>query len=163
MRTVARWRVCSRPIKPTGRTSPTLIGRRWRRRIESGAERSAPFSPEANCIRDLISLEPPLSSNTATRRKIALLAHTLAMVALKKGRPDAIWIAAATLDRYLQNIGKPQIYGTQFQTPNGPGRTTQEPYDRATVSDALRDELDVPALKDQDAQRAGYDQLNGKR
>ena len=42
-----------------------------------------------------------------------LMAHTLAIIALRKGYSDATWIAAATLDRYLQAIKQPQIYGTQ--------------------------------------------------
>jgi hypothetical protein len=73
-----------------------------------------------------------------------LLAHTLAMVAVSKGTGDALWIGAATLDRYLQAVGKPQIYGTQFKPPNK--GATQEPYDRALISDALRRQLDVPPL-----------------
>jgi len=89
-----------------------------------------------------------------------LLAHTLAMVAVKKGRRNAIWIASATLDRYLQKIGRPQVYGTQFLTAkNG---TTQEPYDRALISDALRAELDVPPQAGQEAQRAEYERQLGK-
>jgi hypothetical protein len=91
-----------------------------------------------------------------------LLAHTLAIVAVKMGRPDALWIAAATLDRYLQEIGKPQIYGTQFQNPTGAAGATQEPYDRTVISDSLRDELSVPVLKDQETQRAGFDKQYGK-
>jgi hypothetical protein len=52
-----------------------------------------------------------------------LLAHTLAMVSVSKGNTEAIWIASATLDRYLQEIGQKQIYGTQTQqTPKGDGR-----------------------------------------
>jgi hypothetical protein len=81
-----------------------------------------------------------------------LVAHTLAMISAKLGRPDAIWIAAAALDRYLQNIGKPQIFGTQFQTPHG-GVATQEPYNRTLISDALRAKLNVPSLKQQEADR----------
>ena len=41
-----------------------------------------------------------------------LKAHLLATMAIAKGQPDAPWIAAATLDRYLQEIGKPQVLGT---------------------------------------------------
>jgi len=79
-----------------------------------------------------------------------LLAHTLAVIAAARGRPDAAWIAAATLDRYLQNIGRPQIYGTQYR-----GRPmTQEPYDRALVSDALREALGVPSQASQERRRA---------
>jgi hypothetical protein len=85
-----------------------------------------------------------------------LLAHTLAIIAVKKGRTRAIWIAAATLDRYLQRTEKPQIYGTQFMLPGGK-QATQEPFDRDLISDALRVELGVPPLRDQDVQRATYD------
>lgn len=72
-----------------------------------------------------------------------LLAHTLAMVAVSKGDATAIWIAAATLDRYLEKIGQKQIFGTQFSSD--PKRNwTQEPYDPELVSDALRRQLGVP-------------------
>jgi hypothetical protein len=58
-----------------------------------------------------------------------LLAHTLAMVAVAKGDAGALWIASATLDRYLQAVGRPQVYGTQFAA--GPNQSlTQEPYNR---------------------------------
>jgi hypothetical protein len=89
-----------------------------------------------------------------------LLAHTLAIVAAARGRPDASWIAAATLDRYLQSIGQKQIYGTQFTMPKS-GPSTQEPYDRELVPDALRQALGVPPIALQEKQRAGYDA--GKR
>lgn len=74
-----------------------------------------------------------------------LLAHTLAMVAVGKGDAKSLWIASATLDRYLQKMGQPQIYGTQYlmNEANG-GKWGQEPYDRTLVSDALRRELGVP-------------------
>lgn len=81
-----------------------------------------------------------------------LLAHTLAMIAAARGRPDATWIAAATLDRYLQAIGQKQIYGTQYSTlPGKP--TTQDPYDPILVSDALREVLGIPNLADQEKRR----------
>jgi hypothetical protein len=78
-----------------------------------------------------------------------LLAHTLAMVAVAKGTGDAIWIASATLDRYLQSTGKSQIYGTQFKT----GSATQEPFNRDLISDSLRQQLGVPSLANQQDQR----------
>jgi hypothetical protein len=85
-----------------------------------------------------------------------LLAHTLAMVAVKKGQSSALWIASATLDRYLQSIHQPQIYGTQFFTrPNEP--STQEPYDRTLISDALRRQLGVPSQPAQEERRKQYD------
>jgi hypothetical protein len=85
-----------------------------------------------------------------------LLAHTLAVIAAARGRKDATWIAAATLDRYLQRIGQKQIYGTQFVTPNG-GHTTQDPYDRSLVSDALRQALGVPPMSAQEKQRQEFE------
>jgi len=78
-----------------------------------------------------------------------LLAHVLAMVATTKGKRDAIWIASATLDRYLMKIGQKQILGTQFIRPDLTKDWTQEPYDRELVSDALRGELHVPPQADQ--------------
>jgi len=77
-----------------------------------------------------------------------LLAHTLALAAVKRGRSDASWIAAATLDRYLQTIGQPQIYGTQFTIKQG-APATQAPMDGKLIPDSLRLLLGVPALAQQ--------------
>lgn len=84
-----------------------------------------------------------------------LKAHLLAMVAIARGNRGAIWIASATLDRYLQNIHQPQVLGTQFLLK--PDGTTQEPYNRALISDALRQALNVPPLDEQEVQRKRYD------
>jgi hypothetical protein len=76
-----------------------------------------------------------------------LLAHTLALVAVTKGDSGSAWIAAASLDRYLQSIRQPQIYGTQFQ---GSGKsTTQGAYNQRLISDLLRTELSVPTMESQ--------------
>ena len=69
-----------------------------------------------------------------------LLAHVLAVRAMALGETTASWIAAATLDRYLQSIGKEQIFGTQYSAgaisgPNGGAKSapsstrTQAPFD----------------------------------
>jgi hypothetical protein len=76
-----------------------------------------------------------------------LFAHTLALVALAKGDRRASWIASASLDRYLQSTGRPQIVGTGF----GPDGSSQGSFDRDLISDAIRRELNVPALADQHA------------
>jgi hypothetical protein len=84
-----------------------------------------------------------------------LLAHTFAMVAVARGQSSSLWIAAATLDRYLNSIDQPQVYGTQFYfRPNEP--TTQEPYNRGLIPDALRRQLDVPSQAAQEEQRRKY-------
>lgn len=79
-----------------------------------------------------------------------LRAHVLAMVAVERGY-DAGWIAAATLDRYLQSIGRPQVFGTQFREEAG--SYTQEPFDRMLLKDAERSAGHVPGLVDQETQR----------
>jgi hypothetical protein len=87
-----------------------------------------------------------------------LLAHTLASVAIAKGSSKSRWIAAATLDRYLQRIQQPQVYGTQFFIASTPGaKFTQEPYDRALIPDRLRAAMCVP---DQAAQQRVVELLN---
>lgn len=86
-----------------------------------------------------------------------LLAHTLSMVAVTKGEPTAIWIATATLDRYLQTIGRRQVFGTQFRA-DPKLKFTQEPYDRALISDSLRRQLGVPSMEQQADQLRAYQQ-----
>lgn len=84
-----------------------------------------------------------------------LKAHLLTMVATARGRSDAVWIASATLDRYLQNIKQPQVLGTQFAIRDG--KADQEPFNRDLISDALRRALKVPTLADQVAQGKGFE------
>lgn len=80
-----------------------------------------------------------------------LKAHALAVVAAARGKSGAAWIAAATLDRYLQHIGQPQIYGTQYLR-HGDGEWTQEPYRRDLLTDPLREATGVPPIAKQQDQ-----------
>lgn len=84
-----------------------------------------------------------------------LKAHLLAMVAIARGNRGAIWIASATLDRYLQSIGQAQVTGTQFMIRDG--KASQDPYNRALLSDALRQALNVPPLAEQEEQRKRFE------
>ena len=84
-----------------------------------------------------------------------LKAHALALIASARGKPAATWIAAATLDRYLQSVGQPQIYGTQFQ--NVGGTWTQAPYRQDVISDSLREASGVPPLSEQETQRLDFE------
>lgn len=79
-----------------------------------------------------------------------LKAHALAIAAMARGNSRADWIAAATLDRYLQAIGQPQVYGTQFS--HREGHWTQEPYERELLTDAVREANSVPDLVAQQKQ-----------
>ncbi len=44
-----------------------------------------------------------------------LISHRLAVLASIQGHRGSRWLSAATLDRFLMSIGRPQIYGTQFE------------------------------------------------
>ncbi len=74
-----------------------------------------------------------------------LLAHTLAIRALGLGMDQAEWIAAATLDRYLQSVGRSQIYGTQYQS-DSTGNWTRGEFDRDLITDQLRNGAGVESL-----------------
>lgn len=74
-----------------------------------------------------------------------LVAHTFALAALTKGDATASWLAAATLDRYLQLAGTAQIYGTQFEE----GTLSQQPFAPAVITDSLRGILKVPPVAKQ--------------
>jgi hypothetical protein len=49
----------------------------------------------------------------------------------------------ASENRYLQRIGKPQIYGTQFLFVDG--AWTLEPIDTTALTDSRRGEWEVPS------------------
>jgi hypothetical protein len=86
-------------------------------------------------------------------------AHELSLKAaeLNPDHHSAKWLAAAARDRYLQSIGEPQIYGTQFRKIDG--TWTLDPIDEAAVSDAERARWGVPPL-DEARRRAA--RMNGK-
>ena len=73
-----------------------------------------------------------------------LLAHELCVVAISKGHEDAKWLAAASEDRFLMNIGRPQRFATQFRSVgNSPMRLYETDQG---VTDDLRRALNVPTL-----------------
>jgi hypothetical protein len=93
-----------------------------------------------------------------------LLAHILAVEGLIRGGSADKWIAAATLDRYLQAVNRPQVFGTQYPgdkaTANTPKpqvdprvmniRRTQQPYDPKLLPDSVRQDFCVPDLSQQE-------------
>jgi hypothetical protein len=86
-----------------------------------------------------------------------LLAHELSVVAISKGEARAKWLAAASEDRFLMAIGRPQRFGTQFRD-HGPN-TRMELYDvDPTVTDDLRSALSVPSLADAKRREAKMNQ-----
>lgn len=102
-----------------------------------------------------------------------LFAHVLAMEAVIKGSDSAKWMEAATLDRYLQSIERPQVFGTQYPLdPNLPhpiagsrarfrtGRTLA-PYNEQFLPDSARLDFCVPVLAQQEKNVAMFNA--GKR
>jgi hypothetical protein len=79
-----------------------------------------------------------------------LFAHVLAVRALAMGMKEAEQFAAATLDRYLQNSGHGQIYGTQVHYSEESG-VTREPYDKELIPDALRRQMGARTVAEQEA------------
>lgn len=77
-----------------------------------------------------------------------LLAHVLAVAAMKRGRANASWIASATLDRYLQIVGQPQVLGTQYSCRNG--RPSMDLTELSLVPDSVRTVMDVPVRSKQE-------------
>jgi len=90
-----------------------------------------------------------------------LFAHILAMEAMERGTTEARFIAAATLDCYLQFTKQPQVFGTQYITdrnvplmvhPGGlplPFGRTLEPYNEGLLHDFVRTDFCVPVLAQQ--------------
>lgn len=84
-------------------------------------------------------------------REDFLLAHTLALAALARGNRGAAWIAAASMDAYLQASGQSQIYGTRFHISHGQPELTP-PFDTRLIPESLRLQLGVPSVETGKAQ-----------
>ena len=74
------------------------------------------------------------------------LAHELAMIGACLGDRDSRWLAAASWDRMLMNLDRPQRFGTQYRS-NSEGVLKMYPTS-AGVTDAMRSALNVPALSE---------------
>jgi len=82
-----------------------------------------------------------------------LLAHELCVAAISKGDARGKWLAAASEDRFLMNIGRPQRFATQFRC-DGPNCKFQLYKVDEVVTDELRSVLDVPSLAEAKAREA---------
>jgi hypothetical protein len=90
-----------------------------------------------------------------------LLAHELCIVAIAKGEQRALWLAAASEDRFLMNLGRPQRFGTQYRAEGvdklmrlyrvGPG-----------VTDELRRAFHAPSLSEAKAREALFNEKKPK-
>lgn len=81
----------------------------------------------------------------------------LAATARRLGDPRGAWLAAAALDRWLVNSGRPQRFGTQYEVRDG--RWILSPVDDSTT-DAERARWNVPPLAEARARAAAMNREN---
>lgn len=76
-----------------------------------------------------------------------LLAHEMCIVAISKGEERAKWLAAASEDRFLMSIERPQRFGTQYRS-RGEGSDSSFQLFKVDfgVTDELRQAFNVPSL-----------------
>ena len=98
----------------------------------------------------------------APRPEDYLLAHEFCVVALAKGERDARWLAAATEDRFLMNINRPQRFGTQYRSA-GPDEPVKLYEVGPGVTDVLRKEMGVPTLAEAREREAKMQELSGTK
>lgn len=84
-----------------------------------------------------------------------LLAHEFCVVAISKGKNDrdTRWLAAASEDRFLMNIGRPQRFATQYRAVPVTAPFRLYKVDES-VTDELRRALDAPSLAKAKAKEA---------
>jgi len=86
-----------------------------------------------------------------------LLAHEFCVVAIIKGRNDKAtrWLAAASEDRFLMNLDRPQRFATQFRSVGVDGPVLLYKVD-SSVTDGLRHLMDARTLEGAKAQEADF-------
>ena len=95
-----------------------------------------------------------------------LLGHEFCIVAIAKGDKDARWLCAATEDRFLMNINRPQRFATQFRGTSPAGQPIQMKLYKVDpeVTDGLRREFGAPSLAEaQKREQMMTDLYNGKK
>ncbi len=80
------------------------------------------------------------------------LAHELAMISACLGHEPARWLAAASYDRMLMNLDRPQRFGTQYRSDDD-GRMKLWKMSEGTT-DSMRAALNVPSLEQAIAREA---------
>jgi hypothetical protein len=85
-----------------------------------------------------------------------LLAHEMSMAAVVRGEENARWLAAATEDRFLMQIGRKQRFGTQYEPADEPGKYRLASMDPG-VTDELRAVLGTPSLAEAKAAAGQFD------
>lgn len=94
-----------------------------------------------------------------------LLAHEMCVVAISRGSADARWLAAASEDRFLMNVNRPQRFGTQYKAQGtAPDAIQWKLYDvDSSVTDSLRRALNVPTLDEAHQREAMMNKKPGSK
>jgi hypothetical protein len=87
-----------------------------------------------------------------------LLSHEFCIAAIGKGEQRAKWLAAASEDRFLRSINREQRFGTQYGSEKPDGELRVMPV-APGVTDGLRRALNVPTLKEAEANAAKIREL----
>jgi hypothetical protein len=86
-----------------------------------------------------------------------LLAHELCVVAIGKGEERAKWLAAASEDRFLMNIDRPQRFATQYRSTGLDGPMLLYKVEDG-VTDELRRAFKCPTLKEAKDREAQFNE-----
>jgi len=89
-----------------------------------------------------------------------LLAHEFCIVAVSKGEKRALWLAAATEDRFLMGLGRPQRFGTQYQSEDAAKPVRLYRVDEG-MTDGLRRTFGVPTLAEAAAREKAMNERLG--
>lgn len=87
-----------------------------------------------------------------------LLSHELCVAAIGQGDTRAKWLAAASEDRFLITIGRPQRFGTQYKA-DGTNQRYRLYNVEPGVTDDLRRIMMVPSLADAKAREAEMNKM----
>jgi hypothetical protein len=85
-----------------------------------------------------------------------LLAHEMSVAAVAQGYKEARWLAAASEDRFLMQIGRKQRFGTQYKPDDTTGKYRLAPTE-PHVTDALREVLGIESLAVAEATASQFD------
>ena len=91
-----------------------------------------------------------------------LLAHEFCIVAASRGEPRALWLAAASEDRFLMNIGRPQRFATQYRAEDMKSPLRLYKVDPA-VTDGLRQAFHAPSLAEATAREKAMNEKVGRK
>lgn len=80
-----------------------------------------------------------------------VLAHLFSCAAAQRGKREAIWLSAASFDRLMISMDKPQYFSTQYFANQGEAYAIKNPKNTSLLTDEVRKAFNVPTLAETDA------------